>query len=240
VNRKISSTDFAGLNEPMRIPAWKRLIYWGGSLLITSFIVFFIINNLSTDNSNKTTFTTIDQQDGKNNLQPGRKDSFNIRNMDNNPIEGHPGKATDSKTQGTGAVVGLANGNAKSADTKGETLSFFEEIKFSSSADIKKFKSDIKIALENTSLDFKETKSKDELFGFVTGSIKGISDSKMPVDFYVFVKVDKRFPSTLKLSLRYVNEPGRNSYLRGESIETIFYERIKSRLTGLINWKYKP
>jgi hypothetical protein len=239
VRKKIASTNFQQIGRTP-LPKLRKAIYIGGALLITTFIVFFIVNNLSQNDKNIQTYQQVKPEDvNTNSITFGRKDSFNIADKDNkSTIEQNDRNSETSLKQGPTAVVGLAT-NAKSAISSGEALSFFEEFKFDRNADIKKFKNDLKITLERTDFSFIEKKSKDEVISFETDNIKGITNTKIPVDFFISAKVDKRFPGSLKISLRYIHENGRTSYLKGESIETIFYERLRARVTGLIDWKYK-
>ena len=240
VKNKIVSANFIPVKHNPA-PRWKNAVYAGGSLLIMSFLVMFFVNN--NNNRISKVSATVDagtQQTKETEVTYGRKDSFKLKEYNPQSPDGQA-KITQgtSKTNNQEAVAGFKGKNVKAAEFSGETLSFFEEYNFDGKADIKKFRSDLKIALERTDISFKDKSNKDDVISFQSENLKGIDSDRIPVEYFVTAKVEKRFPGSLKVSLRYKYEKGRETYLNGETINKIFYERIKSRVEGLISWKYK-
>jgi len=243
VSSKIASTDFSSPTGFMQTAAGKIMVI--GSLVIISTLMVMLVTTKQNNNlthkqpivnavpeTSETVLKNTEQTTGSITESKIEKEVTTVKKNTNKEKDG-------------GAVVGLPIASSESVSSKVvnthlNELSFLEVYTFDEKAELREFKKDLKAQLDRMDIQFSDKSNKDEVINFVSQKTKGVDEQQRPVIFYITAKVDKRFPGNLKMSLRYYpNESG--DFDGGDiTINSIFYNNLKSRVSGLINWKYKP
>ncbi|GEM_PF-3264175 len=144
----------------------------------------------------------------------------------------------------TGAVPGMpiaSNNNSMPAIEKQiQEFSFTANYKFNKKANIRRFRKDLKNALEKLGVKFNNRSNREEVVHLVSIKSESVDEQNRPVKFYIVANVNKRFPGNLNMSLRYYPLDSGTTAGGTKSINTIFYTNLKARVSALIDWKYKP
>jgi len=212
-------------------------------VIITSVVYFshFQQDNIETyDDEQK--LTQVEQHDDPT----FRKDSFDFQaQLDNQPdIKKRlqrRSKDADDKT----AVPGLPPASSKRTDaiahnTDSQVFSFYDSFSFDANADLKKLKADLIKELKHINYSVLDKSNKSELIYLTTAKKSAVNSSSEPVDYYIVIQVEKRFSGNLKVFLRYNNNSNENTANQSETVDNIFYQQLKARISNLIQWKYKP
>jgi len=175
-----------------------------------------------------------------------RKDSFNFQSQLDNPpnIKKSP-KRQRSDADNKTALPGLPPVSSKRTDaivhnTDSQVFSFYDSYSFDARADLKKLKADLIKELKHINYSVLDKSNKSELIYLTTAKKSTVNSSGEPVDYYIVIQVEKRFTGNLKVFLRYSLNSNENTTNQSETVDNIFYQQLKSRISNLIHWKYKP
>ena len=142
-----------------------------------------------------------------------------------------------------GAVPGLPLASTEKYSTTAKKIqeySFTKVYKFSKEANLTKFRRDLKRELDKLGVKFTDRSGGTDIINLISEKSIGVNDESRPVEFYIVAKVNKRFPGNLNMSLRYYFVDNTAAPGTARSINRMFYNNVEARVSGLINWRYKP
>jgi len=235
VSSKVAGTNFTAPTAFMQTAAGKIMVI--GSLAIIATLTVMLITTERPQGMQDNKYTQLAAVD-----TASEDNSLTV--AEDSVIE-ETKKPARKKQKETGAVPGLpiassGPGAPKTVNTHLNELSFLQVYQFNTNANVRTFKKDLKAQLDKMNLKFSDKSNKDEVINFVSQKTKGVDEEQRPVIYYIIAKVEKRFPGNLKMSLRYYPDESGDFDGGDKTINTIFYNNLKARVSGLINWKYKP
>ena len=239
VKKKITASGFSA--KPGFINSATGRIFAIGGLAAAAIIAFFFIN-----------YKIFQPDSTQNNGSLLSADTEVITQWNKTDLPGiekkEPPKVKKAKRKrirhNRDAVPGLPMASKSNSVAEPEQqiqeFSFMESYQFNKKANVRQFGKDLKKELQKLGLSFANRANRDDVLYLVSEKKTGVNEENRPVKFYIVAKVNKRFPGNLNMSLRYYPLDIETMPGKSRTINTIFYNNLKARVSGLINWKYKP
>jgi hypothetical protein len=239
VKEKIAASNFSAQAGFIHTAA-GRIITIGG-LAAAAILAFFFINYHSPQPESTQNDVSFLSADSEVITQWNKSDSSTSTKKEKPKVKTKRKRRVRRDKEAVPGLPMASNNNSMAkAEQNIQEFSFSESYKFDKKANIHRFGRDLKKELEKLGMKFRNRANRNDVLYLVSEKKAGVSEENHPVKFYIVAKVNKRFPGNLNMSLRYYPLDSEPVPGKSKTINTIFYNNLKARVSGLINWKYKP